>query len=65
MDGINYVLPGDSTVNMYIDTKKYYQTEDVNLAISGSLSSVEMIKELLIILCPLKCPATGLTGIQP
>ena len=45
MDGINYVLPGDSTVNMYIDTKKYYQTEDVNLAISGSLSSVEMIKE--------------------
>lgn len=49
MDGINYILPGDSIVNMYIDARKYYQTEEVNLAISGSLSSVKMLNEKDII----------------
>lgn len=49
MDGIKYILPGDSTVNMYIDARKYYQTEEVNLAISGSLSSVKMLNEKDII----------------
>ncbi len=45
MDGINYILPGDSEVSMYVDTAKYYQTENANLAISGSLSSVKMLKD--------------------
>ena len=45
MDGINYVLPGDSEVSMYVDTAKYYQTENANLAISGSLSSAKMLKD--------------------
>ena len=49
MDGIKYILPGDSMVNMYIDARKYYQTEEVNLAISGSLSSVKMLNEKDII----------------
>ena len=49
MDGIKYILPGDSIVNMYIDARKYYQTEEVNLAISGSLSSVKMLNEKDII----------------
>ena len=34
---------------MYIDARKYYQTEEVNLAISGSLSSVKMLNEKDII----------------
>ncbi len=44
MEDINYILPGDSTVNMYLDTRTYYQTEQVQIAISGSLSSVKMLK---------------------
>ena len=43
MDDIKYILPGDSIVNMYIDTRKYYQTEEVSLTIGGSLSSINMI----------------------
>ena len=45
MDGINYVLPGDSEVSMYVYTAKYYKTENANLAISGSLSSAKMLKD--------------------
>jgi hypothetical protein len=45
MDGINYILPVDSEVSMYVDTAKFYQTENANLAISGSLSSVKMLKD--------------------
>ena len=45
MDDIKYILPGDSIVNMFIDTKKYYQTENETLTIGGSLSSVDMLKE--------------------
>lgn len=49
MDGINYILPGSSQVSFNIDTRSYYQTENVGLTISGSLSSVDMItKEDLI-----------------
>ena len=43
MEGINYVLPGSSIVNMSIDNKNYYQTENANLTLSGSLASSEMI----------------------
>jgi len=43
MEDLNYILPGDSNVSLYIDAKTYYQTEEVSLAISGSLASVKMI----------------------
>ena len=43
MDGINYILPGNSNVSLYVDTKNYYQTEYANVVLSGSLSSINMI----------------------
>ena len=43
MDGINYILPGSSKINMNIDTHNYYQTEEVDMTISGSLSSTRML----------------------
>ena len=43
MEGINYILPGNSSVSFNIDTRGYYQTESVGLTISGSLASVDMI----------------------
>ena len=49
IDGINYILPGSSQVNFNIDTRGYYQTENVGLTISGSIASKDMItKEDLI-----------------
>ena len=45
MDSLNYILPGDSTISMSLDTSNYYQTEGINMTISGSLSSTKMISE--------------------
>jgi ABC-type lipoprotein export system ATPase subunit/ABC-type antimicrobial peptide transport system permease subunit len=45
MDGINYILPGDSNANFNIDTKDYYQTENVGLIIGGSIASTSMISK--------------------
>ena len=40
---IEYVLPGNSLVNMNIDSSMYYQTNWAEYSISGSLSSTSMI----------------------
>ena len=45
MEGVNYILPGGGNVNMSIDTGNYYQTEETDIIISGSLSSVKMLTE--------------------
>lgn len=45
MDDINYILPGSSIVNLYINSTKYYQTMHSEMVISGSLSSIEMIND--------------------
>ena len=45
MEGINYILPGGSNTTMYIDTTNYYQTEEARAQLSGSLSSVGMLKK--------------------
>lgn len=42
-DDIEYVLPGNSIVNMRIGNDTYYQTEYADYCISGSLSSIDMI----------------------
>ena len=44
-DDIEYVLPGNSIVNMTIDSNIYYQTQGADYTISGSLSSVDMINK--------------------
>lgn len=45
MDSINYIIPGDSMVNMTVDSKTYYQTQYSNINLSGSLASTKMINE--------------------
>lgn len=40
---IEYVLPGNSIVNMKISNDTYYQTQYADYSISGSLSSIDMI----------------------
>ncbi|HPF83637.1 MAG TPA: ABC transporter ATP-binding protein/permease [Bacilli bacterium] len=46
---INYILPGDSSVNFFIKYNYLYQTDKLNDVLSGSLSSLDMIsKEDLI-----------------
>lgn len=45
MEGINYILPGDSMVKMVINTNNYYQTDGADMNISGSLSSVKMLNK--------------------
>lgn len=42
---INYIMPGNSIVSLRVDNSNYYQTEKESIAISGSLSSVNMLKE--------------------
>lgn len=49
MDGIQYVLPGDSKISMYIPMDDYYQTNDRKCMISGSLSSRDLIEEECLI----------------
>jgi ABC-type lipoprotein export system ATPase subunit/ABC-type antimicrobial peptide transport system permease subunit len=43
LDGIEYVLPGDSTVTFNVNYNEYYQTSLVNDSLNGSLSSISMI----------------------
>ena len=43
LEGINYLLPGDSQVGMRVSNKEYYQTKDSNMVMTGSLSSLDMI----------------------
>ena len=43
MDGIIYMLPGDSKVGMKVSNQEYYQTKDSNIVINGSIASNEMI----------------------
>ena len=45
MEGIEYIIPGNSMINLNVNSKMYYQTEFVNISISGSLSSSSMISE--------------------
>ena len=45
MDGINYVIPGSSSVNLFVNNKLYYQTDRDDLTIKGSLSSIDMISK--------------------
>ena len=45
MDGINYIIPGDSNVRLSVNTDDYYQTENAGISINGSLASVNMINK--------------------
>lgn len=46
MEGVGYILPGDSMVNFTIDySDYYYQTNGAQDNISGSLASLELISE--------------------
>ena len=49
MDGIIYMLPGDSKVGMKVSNQEYYQTKDSNIIINGSIASNEMISSKDII----------------
>ena len=49
MDGIIYMLPGDSKVGMKVSNQEYYQTKDSNIVINGSIASNEMISSKDII----------------
>lgn len=43
--GASYILPGNSIVELNMPLDDYYQTNGVQAAITGSLSSLNMIKE--------------------
>lgn len=45
MEGMDYVLPGNSVINMSMPADDYYQSAGESQALSGSLSSTEMIDE--------------------
>lgn len=45
MDGVKYLLPGSSNINMRIPLYDYYQTSNQNMLLKGSLSSINMISE--------------------
>ena len=45
LPGVEYIIPGNSRVTFQVNSSKYYQTELVELNISGSLSSDSMINE--------------------
>jgi len=44
-DGVSYILPGNSIVNMKIDSCNYYQTCYSEYNISGSISSISMLNK--------------------
>lgn len=46
---INYILPGSSLVSFKFNPREYYQTNDITLSVSGSLSSIDMISNENII----------------
>ena len=43
LEGINYILPGDSIVSFKVSYKDYYQTAQIEDNLSGSLSSIDML----------------------
>ena len=45
MDGVEYIIPGDSMINLNVNSRTYYQTENVGLTIGGSLASINMISK--------------------
>ena len=45
MDGVEYIIPGDSMINLNVNSRTYYQTENVGLTINGSLASLSMISK--------------------
>lgn len=45
MEGVDYVLPGDSSVNFILPIDDYYQSADAMAMIRGSLSDREMVDE--------------------
>lgn len=45
VEGIEYIIPGDSQIAMKLDSNNYYQTKEANMKINGSLSSIDMISE--------------------
>lgn len=49
MDGIKYVLPGDSLINMTLPIGDYYQTNEQTTGIRGSLASRELLDESALI----------------
>ena len=44
-ESVDYLLPGNSIIGLNIKYKDYYQTSRTNDTISGSLATVEMLKE--------------------
>ncbi len=49
-ENINYIIPGNSQVNFIFKFDEYYQTNNMTNIISGSIASIDMIKEKDIIL---------------
>lgn len=49
IEGIEYILPGNSIINVSIKVDDYYQTAKNTAMFSGSLSSISMLKEKDII----------------
>lgn len=45
MEGLNYVLPGNSTVNFTMPLDDYYQTAGAMTGMQGSLSDINMLKK--------------------
>ena len=43
LPGVEYIIPGNSRVTFQVNSSKYYQTEFVELNISGSIASDSMI----------------------
>ena len=50
VEGVNYIIPGDSIVNFKFYVKDYYQTYRNSSVLSGSLSDISMISENDLIL---------------
>lgn len=44
-EGINYIIPGDSSVTFNIKYEDYYQTSKIADTLSGSLAGISMISE--------------------
>ena len=42
---VEYVMPGDSKVNMQLSLDQFYQTKDAAVSLNGSLSSVDRIEK--------------------
>ncbi len=49
LDDIEYIIPGTSKVTLNVNTDLYYQTQGSNVTISGSLASVDMLDDSLLI----------------